>query len=161
MQYSSFFLKNKENDIEKLMCNFKFRDIDTENNNQNFAFKKPEGEYVIFGLYGEKFLLNMSDENLKILEEEYDIQNKLLSHYENVIFHGILKDRQLYVFCVINIDNEVCLGVYETTNLISMLGFNFVDIVYERICSFDNSLSGLVITQKNEIDFNKKIFMLT
>ncbi len=160
MQYNLFFLDDKKQDIEKFIKPFEFKSLDTENQNKNFAFIKPKGDYVIFGLYKENFISKASKKNLIILEEEYNIQNKLLSHYENVIFHAILKNKELYIFCVVNIDTEVCLGIYETSNLISMLGFKFVNVVHENVYSYKN-LENLIITQRNEANFENKVFMLT
>ena len=163
MQYNSFLSEERLNteDVAKLMEKFKFQQIDKTNISNHFAFKKPEGDYVTFGLYGDSFISSLNKRELESLEERYDVQNKLFSNYENVIFHGILENDRLCIFCVINIDSKFCLGMYETSNLVSKLGFNFVSVVYEKVLINEEFSDDLVITQRHGLEFPQKTFMLT
>lgn len=163
MQYSSSFPQEKIqglSDINNLLKQVSFiekKDIE----DTCYLFKLPEGEYVTFGLHGDNLLTNLNSKTLELLDEKYDVQNKLFSYYKNMVFHGILKNKELYIFFVIYIDNEFCPGLYETSNLLSMLGFNFVNVIDTKISVKDVLVEDCILTQRSGVDFSNKVFMLT
>lgn len=163
MQYSSIFENQIKGiqDISYFLKKFPMQKV-CSYEDYFYAFENIKGEYISFGLHGEEFVYNIENEEiLNILEKKYDIQNKLYSYYKNMIFHGIVKDERLYIFCVIYLENEFCPGLYETINLVSMLGLDYVPIVLTKIDINDTLNKNLVLTQKSGVDFNSKIFVLT
>lgn len=123
-----------------------------------FAFENIEGEYVSFGLYEEEFVYNTENkETINLIIEKYDIQDKLLSYYKDMIFHGVVKNEILYIFYVIYLTNNFSPGLYETFNLTSLLGLNFVPVVIEKTTQ-EAEEKNIILTQRNGVDFGDKVF---
>jgi len=124
-----------------------------------FAFENIEGEYVSFGLYEEEFVYNTENkETINLIMKKYDIQDKLLSYYKDMIFHGVVKNEVLYIFYVIYLTNNFSPGLYETFNLTSLLGLNFVPVIIEKTTQ-ETEEKNIVLTQRNGVDFGDKVFI--
>jgi hypothetical protein len=124
-----------------------------------FAFENIEGEYVSFGLYEEEFIYNTENkETINLIMKKYDIQDKLLSYYKDMIFHGVVKNEVLYIFYVIYLTKNFSPGLYETFNLTSLLGLNFVPVIIEKTTQ-ETEEKNIVLTQRNGVDFGDKVFI--
>lgn len=160
MQYTSY-IENETQNINNINCYLKkpsfSKKVETED--FFFAFKDVEGEYISFGLYEEEFIYNTENkETINLIIKKYDIQNKLFSYYKDMIFHGILKNEVLYIFYVIYLTNNFSPGLYETFNLSSLLGLNFVPVIIEKTTQKTKE-KNIILTQRNGVDFENKIFI--
>lgn len=164
IQYTSF-TENKINsidDISSYLKKFSFSGPNVLSSEESlYSFEPVGNKYIIFGLCEDNFISNIKDENiLNILNEKFNIQDKLLSYYKDMVFHAFIYKDEVYVFCLVYLDSNFVPGLYETFNVASLMGLSFVKVIQEKILAREiYEEKNLIFTQRHGVDFNNKIFL--
>lgn len=161
LQYVSYFENeaSEPKDISSYLKEVSFDKKEIQTEEYLFAFEKKKGQYLSFGLHGEEFISNTNDKQIKkILEEKYDIYNKMLSYYKDVVFHGIFKNDLYSVFSLVYLDNGFSPGLYETANVLSSLGLDFVSVIDAKVKKENINFKNAILTQRKGISFFSREF---
>lgn len=159
IQYTSFLNSNLDSD--KLLNPFEI--ILSEDYNKDdtfFSFPYIEGEQIVFYFLNGKIYYDKESEfAFKRIDEEYDIQNKLLSYYENILIYGYLTYECFYVFAIANIDNDSFVNYYELINITSQLGLRTPIVITQNKIRKEIETKNSILTQFKETSFKDKVFL--